>query len=115
MGFERRISRAGIAPVRGRPPYRERRPKSPPREKRMNIRAARRLLLLLLLLCAAAPLLAQNVTFTSVQSGPWDDPNTWDVGGGQFPSDGSFHHVVIASGHTVTVANSALAADLTFT
>src|ERR1051325_8349591 len=81
----------------------------------MNIRAARRPRLFLLLLCAAPPLLAQNVTFTSVQSGPWDDPNTWDVGGGQFPSDGSFHHVVIASGHTVTVANSALAADRTFT
>ncbi|HKO58681.1 MAG TPA: hypothetical protein VJ276_22635, partial [Thermoanaerobaculia bacterium] len=81
----------------------------------MNIRAARRLLLCLFLLCAATPLLGQNVTFTSVQSGPWDDPNTWDVGGGQFPSDGSFHHVVIASGHTVTIANSALAADLTFT
>ncbi|HEV7920091.1 MAG TPA: hypothetical protein VGR02_04785, partial [Thermoanaerobaculia bacterium] len=81
----------------------------------MNIRAARRLLLCLFLLCAATPLLAQNVTFTSVQSGPWNDPNTWDVGGGQFPGDGSFHHVVIASGHTVTITNSALAADLTFT
>jgi uncharacterized repeat protein (TIGR01451 family) len=80
----------------------------------MNIRAARRLLLCLFLLCAATPLLAQT-TFTSVQSGPWNDPNTWDVGGGQFPSDGSLHHVVIASGHTVTVTSSALAADLTFT
>ncbi|MBV9495271.1 MAG: DUF11 domain-containing protein, partial [Acidobacteria bacterium] len=78
----------------------------------MNIRAARRLLLCLILACAT-PLFA--VTFTSVQSGPWSDPNTWDVGGGQFPSDPVNDHVVIAAGHSVTVAGSAVAADLTFT
>jgi hypothetical protein len=62
---------------------------------------------------SAAPVLGQTV-YTSSQSGPWNDVNTW--GGGGYPDDGSTGTDTVninADGHTVTYnAGTRTIADL---
>jgi hypothetical protein len=49
---------------------------------------------------SAAPALAQT-TYTSVQSGPWTSPATWDVGSG-YPDDTNDIARILTDGHVVT-------------
>jgi hypothetical protein len=63
-------------------------------------------LLALSLLCFCTTAVAQPTTYTSFQSGPWNDPSTWSPNG--VPGTVEGDEAIISTGHTVTLDVSPL-------
>ena len=66
----------------------------------LGIRGKRTWLLALSLLCFCTTAVAQT-TYTSVQSGPWNNPSTWLPNGVPGTVEGDV--AIISTGHTVTL------------
>jgi len=72
----------------------------------LGIRGKRTWLLALSLLCFCTTAVAQT-TYTSVQSGPWSDPDTWGTTN-TIPGTVEGDEAIISTGHTVTLDVSVL-------
>ena len=67
-------------------------------------------LIVIFLICLLSDFCFAQTTFTSVQSGNWTNGSTWNQG---VSTPASTDHVIIASGHTVTLTAAATIRNLT--